>query len=193
MLKHHWKKTLFLLPTIAMVVLGGGTALAQDEGGAVPPPGPRFERLAERLDLDDAQREKIAEIMEAGRSAAVETRKKLARLRNELEGEMLADKPSASRVENLIEQIGAARTDLQKHHASQRLTIREGLTPEQRDRMLLMKAHRRGGGQGWHRGAGDCGQECRGHGRRGSGRHGRGGAGVAGPGIEGSGGGRGRI
>ncbi|MFO7652810.1 MAG: Spy/CpxP family protein refolding chaperone [Candidatus Krumholzibacteriia bacterium] len=138
---------------LVFLLAGAGTAMAQseatDDTGMM---GPRFERMAEQLDLSAEQREELASLRERGRAAALQLRKDLLRLRHERHGEMMADEPDARRLNDLVERMGALRTELQKHHLEQQLAMRRILTDEQRDRMLLMRG--RGGP-----GAG-CGDGC---------------------------------
>ena len=100
---------------------------------------------------------------------AIEVRKQLLRLHNELEGEMLADEPQEATVVELTDKIGQLRTELQVERARTQLAVRELLTPEQRDKMMMLKATHRGAGKhGRHGGegrwagrrAGRCGGGC---------------------------------
>ncbi len=94
--------------------------------------------LARRLDLNDAQREAIAKIHEAGRARDLPLRKELRRLRHEMQGEMMKDAPSEKAVMSLADRIGDVRTNLQKGRLADRLAVRAQLTAEQRDRLLAM-------------------------------------------------------
>jgi Spy/CpxP family protein refolding chaperone len=118
------------------------------------PGGWRLDRLTERLELTDQQREAIDALHEKARADAVELRKEIARLRLRIDGEMLADEPSESTLVDLTEQLGALRTRMQVQRLKTRLAVRDQLTAEQRDELMLMRGHgRRGrGGPGWHRG-----------------------------------------
>ncbi|MBU8871035.1 MAG: Spy/CpxP family protein refolding chaperone [Gemmatimonadales bacterium] len=116
----------------------------------------RMERMAARLDLTEDQVEAITKIREDGRTENLEIQKQTLRLRNELRGEMLKDDPSQKTVLDLNSKLGQLRTERQANRLENRLAVREQLTPEQRDRMLLMgdfgKMGR--GGQKGFRGAG---------------------------------------
>lgn len=122
----------------------------------------RLERMAARLDLSEEQTEAIAKIREEGRKQNMEIRKEMMRLRNELRGEMLKDDPSKKTALDLNGKLGELRTQKQANRLENRLEVRELLTQEQKDKMLLMgdfgKGNRggRGGFQKGHRGAG-CG------------------------------------
>ncbi len=125
--------------------------------------GPGITRLAARLELSDEQVTAITALQEKGQAQNQVLRKDLLRLRNELEGELLKDAPDAKAAKGLVAKIGELRTTMQQNRLDTRLAVRQQLTPEQRDKMLLMgegRGSREGrGGQGrhgGHRGGGDC-------------------------------------
>lgn len=158
-------KTLAFLTLAAMMVLGAGTALAQGRGAGKGHwggggfgdcgfgPSHRMEMLAERLELTDEQVTAIEGIHAEGQAKNMELRKETMRLRNELEGEMLKDDPSEKTALDLTGKIGALGTEIQANRLTSRLQVRKLLTPEQRDKMMLLsKRHqgregRRGGGR----------------------------------------------
>jgi len=168
---------------LAILTLTAGLALAQGPGqgrhsrgqgcgGWAEGPGARWEHLAERLELTAEQQTAIDELREANRAQNLELGKELARLQNELEGEMLKDDPDQKTALKLADRLGDLRKEMQASRLETRLAVREQLTPEQRDKMLAMGAGhgKRGGRQG-------C---CDGHGPRRGGRHGRHGGGHGG-------------
>ena len=168
------RKTI-ILAVLAILILATGVALAQGPGqgrhgqgqgcgGWAEGPGPRWEHLAERLELTAEQQQAIDGLREANRAQNLELRKELARLQNELEGEMLKDDPDQKTALELADKIGDLRKEMQASRLETRLAVREQLTPEQRDKMLAMGAGhgKRGGRQG----------RCDGHGPRRGGRHG---------------------
>lgn len=187
-----------LLALAVMVLIFAGTALAQGGGGRFGHGKGkgcgegssgfehRLEALAEKLELTEEQVAAIEGIREAGREKGVEIRKEMMRLRNELEGEMLKDEPSPEAAKTLVEGIGALRTEIQVQRLANKLEVRQQLTPEQRDKMLMMRGGSHGGrgrhggrGMGPH-GAGGCDGEgphgpgeCDGTGRCGHQRGGR--------------------
>lgn len=151
------KTSKILTVTVVMVALLATAASAQSGRGrqgrhtpraAVADVGPdaRLDRLADRLDLTDDQQAAIEALREASRKQCTGLRKDLARLQNELRGEMLKDTPSESVVVGLTERMGALRTDLRVIRVKTRLAVRSQLTDEQRDRMMLMG--KRGGRDG---------------------------------------------
>ena len=114
------------------------------------------------LDLDEQQQQAIDKLRQDCREGQLERRKEIMRLRNELDGIMLADAPDSGKARGLIEAIGKLRTESRVERMQQRLEIRKLLTPEQRDR-LIARGGRRGGfgrhgyfGRGDDRGYGPC-------------------------------------
>jgi Spy/CpxP family protein refolding chaperone len=105
-------------------------------------PGAHMGRLWERLDLTPEQRDKMAKLRETGQAEGLALRKDLMRLRHELRGEMLKDAPEGRAVEQFAARIGELQGKLQAHRLRQRLALRALLTPEQRDRLLLLEAQR---------------------------------------------------
>jgi len=105
-------------------------------------PGQMKERIFEKLDLSEAQQEAIDKIRTESRESGVETRKRIMRLQNELEGLMLQDEPDAGEVEKLVREIGELKTEQRVRRALTRLEVREQLTDEQRDKMLACKGDR---------------------------------------------------
>jgi len=201
------RRMTIILATMALMLglAGGAATLAQGPeqptgdddteftGGAF---GPRFEALAHRLDLTPEQEEAIVALRQDNQQKAIAVRKQLLRLHNELEGEMLTDEPKEATVVELTKKIGQLRTELQVERARTRLAVREQLTAEQRDKMMMLKAtHRGAGGRGGHgrhdgegrwagRRAGGCAGGCAG-GYAAYGPHGRGAAECDGDGSKG--------
>lgn len=157
------------------IILAAGTAMAQMPGGrgqGCDDKGPeaRLERMAKHLDLTADQQEVIAKIHQDNREQMVELRKDLMRLRNERQGEMLKDDPSQKTVLALTEQMGEVKTKLQLQRMETRLAVRNQLTPEQQDKMMMMKDGKKGGrgkpgkrGQACGQGGNKCGNQCGGH------------------------------
>ncbi len=135
------KRTLMALTALAFAASLLASPVAAQRGQARTAdherPG-RIDRMAERLDLTAGQRAGIEKIMEAGREKAMSHRKEVARLRHEMKGEMLKDDPSESALQQTIEKTGALRTRQQVDRMKDRMAIQRLLTPEQRDRWLLM-------------------------------------------------------
>jgi len=118
-------------------------------------PGHRIEMMAKKLDLSEKQLETIKKIHENNRKEVLEKRKELMRLRNEMQGEMLKDNPSEKTVLGLNDKMGALKTEMKALRLKTRLAVREELTADQRDQMLMMGGHGGKGGRKGHGGA--CG------------------------------------
>ncbi len=179
--KMTWMTTLGL-----GLMLMTGSAVAQDADDDSQDWGPpRLERLAKRLDLSEEQVGKIQSIHENAKDGVVQLRKEMMRLRNNLEGEMLEDEPNLTQVRQIAQQIGEIKTKMQISRLENRIAVRGILTPEQRDKFMMMKEHGRRGGPGMHgrRGPGgkhgSGGQDCM-HKKHGAGGHGCGESGKAG-------------
>lgn len=151
------------LAIAALILIFAAAALAQDPQGSQGRfgkgkgqgrgfgPEERLEVLAEKLELTPDQVTAIEEIRDAGREKGLSLRTDMMRLRNELEGEMLKDTPSEKTVVDLVEKIGSVRTEMETNRVTGRLEMRQLLTPEQRDKMLVLRegwGNRRGRGEG---------------------------------------------
>ena len=163
--------TVALAVTAVAVFALSGFALAQGPGagggrGGGRGPGPQawsvddapargIERLAARLDLSEDQVKAITAIQEESRAKNQTLRKDLLRLQHDLRGEMLKDAPDEKTAAGLVEKIGDLRTQMQINRLNTRLAVRQQLTPEQRDKMLLSDGGPRRGERGgrWGRGA----------------------------------------
>jgi Spy/CpxP family protein refolding chaperone len=135
----------------AGLLIAAGAAVAQDQtsGKDASASGPHSGWTCQHLGLTDAQQQAWNELREKGRQERVALHKDLMRLRNELRGEMLKDEPSAAKVQDLVARAGELRTKMQQNRMARRLEMRKLLTPEQRDRLLLMEQERgRGHGRG---------------------------------------------
>lgn len=137
-----------VLAVIALLAVGvAGAAPCESAGrhqacgrpGEVFGGGPSPERLAHRLDLNEEQVTAVTEIHQKGQARDVELRKQMARLRNEMHGEMLKDEPSEKTVMSLTGRLGELQTKLRENRLRDRLAVRKLLTPEQRDKMLTQK------------------------------------------------------
>ena len=116
-----------------------------------------MERLAARLDLTDDQIEKIEKMWTERLSERAKLRKEMMRIQNELRGEMLKDTPDMDKVRTLVAEKEEIRTEMQVARLETQLALRDILTPEQRDRMTMLRGagrrgELRGMGMGRHRG-----------------------------------------
>lgn len=187
------KRTLQLTTLILIIALAAGTALAQGPGrrgggcfdgpgfggphGGFDGPAGRLDGLCQLLDLTEEQTGRIQELRDENRAAMLEMRKDMARLRNEKQGEMLADEPDRGKVLDLVGQMGELRTKMQSRRMEMRWAVRDLLTDEQKDQLAELRLRKGGRGGAGHFGpGGGFGCDGPGHGdRRGGGRsfHGR--------------------
>ena len=182
-LTSNGRRTLVVLGITVLVLGAAGVALAQGHGmgqghgkghGQGIDHGMRMQAMFTRLDLNEEQQAAIEKIHEDAQAKQQATRKDLMRLRNELEGELLKDEPNEKTALELTGKIGELRTAQQQNRLATRLAVRELLTPEQRDKMLLMhEGQGRGGRHQGHMGRhGGRGRGCGQSGGYGHGRHG---------------------
>jgi len=180
------RRTIGILGITLLLVGAAGLAFAQGQGSGrgqgngaghgkghlhYEGHGIQLEAMFSRLELNEEQQAAITKIHDDAQAKHLENRKEMMRLRNELEGELLKDEPDEKAALELTEKIGDLRTVQQQDRLAVELAVREQLTPEQRDKMLLMHGgHGRGNGRGHggrHQGHG-CDKGCgQGHGRHG--------------------------
>jgi Spy/CpxP family protein refolding chaperone len=146
---------LAVLSLTALVLFGTGTAAAQRQGKGCTDgefgPGHRQEMMTAHLELSEEQAATIEGIREAGQKKNLELRKELMRLRTDLEAEMLKDEPSEKAALDLMETMNGLQGEMKANGLKTRLEVRKQLTPEQRDKMLVMKDRHPGhGGGGRH-------------------------------------------
>lgn len=159
------KRSLMILVLAVAALLLVGTALAQGPrrgAGAGFGDGQRLEVLAERLELTEAQVATIEGIRTAGREKNLELRKQLMQLNHDLKGEMMKDDPSEKAALGLVNKIGAVKTEMEANRLQGRLEVRKQLTPEQRDKMLVLRERFHGGKGGK---GGKCGRSHHGGGQ----------------------------
>lgn len=181
MLKIQNKKMLstIALSIVAVIFLVAGLALAQGNGqksmrgmrghgqGMACEEGHgmnRLDRMAKHLELSDEQKEAIEQLQEKNRADNLDLHKDVMRLQNEMQGEMMKDEPSEKSVLKINAEISALKGELRANRLKTRLAVREQLTSEQRDKMMV-QGH---GGPGKGKGRGKKGGF---HGK--SGRHGK--------------------
>ncbi len=164
------RKTIAVLAGASLLVFGaafmahaGWRMMGEGPCGPGLGQGAGHEMLLAHLDLTDQQKEQIEKVHDEGLSEHAKLQKEMMQLRNELEGEWLADEPSIATLRELTQQMGQLRTRAQLQGIEKHFAIRNLLTPEQRDHAVILM-HRQGG----HGCQGQCGPQ--GH----RGRHGRG-------------------
>lgn len=138
-------------PWAAAIALCAGAALAQPPG----PGGPGIERVlernAERLHLDDATRDRIRALAEAGREKTRPQRQALQQLHEDMHALLTADVPEESAVLAKADEIGRAETALHKERLRTMLAIRALLTPEQRRELVRIHEEFRAEHPEWDR------------------------------------------
>lgn len=138
---------------LAMTAAGFAWAQPGDGGGGRGggrggwDPEKRVERMIEQLELSDDQAEKVRAIHENGQKERGALQKDLARLRNQIEAEMLKDAVNKQSVIRLTKQVGEKRTEMAVMRIEHQFQIRELLTPEQRDKFVAMHGKGRHGGE----------------------------------------------
>jgi len=88
-----------------------------------------------RLDLTDAQREKLADLHERQQRKAVQARADMQLARMDLRKLMRAESPSSTAINAQIDKLSRMRADMQKSHVATFLEARDLLTPEQRKQL----------------------------------------------------------
>jgi len=166
--------TFTIYAVISLLVVGLGAAAAQGfgdgqgrRGGCDGPRSEmRLERMTAHLELSEEQVTAIQALQTESRQAGQDLRKEMARVRNEMEGEMLKDKPSQKAMLDLNAKMGDLRTKVRAERISQRFAVRELLTEDQQAKMLGAggfggRGHKGGGqgrgGKGCSSGPGHCG------------------------------------
>ena len=147
--------------------------------GAAAYPGPmkgcggggqkgKIECLTRCLHLTENQKKEAEKLASDGEAAVLRLKKKMRRAEHDLQGEMMKDKPDASKVRKLAEQAGTVLTEMRVLRLEKILAFRQILTPEQLDKMLACCPGDGPCGPGASCGSGFSGA-CGGHGRGGCG------------------------
>lgn len=166
-----------IIGTCALAVLcTAGTAEAQRRARVNrDAPVPRIERLAEALELTDEQMDQLKSLREAGLEEMADLRKEMLRVRHDMRGEMLEDNPDIAKLKKLIATKSEIRANMEIFRLEHRMAMRDILTEEQRDKLMMLR------GRGWRGGFRDgCGF---GRGKMGFRRGMRGGGRGFGPGM----------
>ncbi len=135
---------------LCALAVSGAVAQAQAQRGArfnQDVQRPRFERLAENLGLTQDQLDKLKELREQGFSQMAELRKEMARVQNDMRGEMLKDNPSEDALKKLVTKKSDIRARMEMARIEHRLAMRDILTEEQRDKLMMFRG--RGGWGGF--------------------------------------------
>jgi len=110
----------------------------------------RCMQMLEQFGLNDVQRVSVQRICEDVRGQMIQMRKDLMSVRNELRGELMQDNPSPDDVRELVNRAGGIQTSMRLAQVECLLKVREILTPEQRDQLMMRGAAMMGprGGMG---------------------------------------------
>lgn len=111
-----------------------------------------------RLDLTDAQREKLADLHEKRMRSDVQARADLQLARMDLRKLMRAESPSTTAINAQIDKLTRLRADMQKAHVGTFLEARAMLTPEQQKQLRQAGPAGRGRGPMLHRPKADGGK-----------------------------------
>jgi len=133
-----------------MLALGSGLAFAQQGGeGAPGKRGGMMRRMGRALNLTDAQRQQIRDIMKQTAEAHADVRDQLKSLR-EKEKEAIKAGGSESELMNLAQSAAPLMAQLHGSRLVAQSKIYALLTPEQRQRLEQMQERGRGRGR-WQR------------------------------------------
>lgn len=113
----------------------------------------RLERMAEKLELDDATLATIKKQLYAAQEVGIKLRADLEAAQLKVRQSMDQDEPNREQVMANLERLSAAQLKLRKHRTNVLLDVQAHLTPEQRKKVrrhLRNKNHKRG--RGIHRG-----------------------------------------
>lgn len=155
-------RTTMILAALAVVIAATAATARPGKGaGCHDGPAGRGERLEAMLDLSESQAAAVRTLREERREAGADRRKAIMKLEHQIRGQMLEDDPDQGELTKLLRRVGELKTEQKVDRMRMRLKIREILTEEQRDRLLLKRGKhgkhgKRGGG---HRcgGAERCG------------------------------------
>jgi Spy/CpxP family protein refolding chaperone len=99
--------------------------------------------VRQQLGITDAQAAKIRQQESDFRKAEIRNRADLQIKRMDLNDLLSADKPDRSAIDKKLQEVGAAQLSLEKSAIDFRLTMREALTPEQRQKLQQIMRQRR--------------------------------------------------
>ena len=164
------KKTLVVIGLAALAALSFGLVLAQGPGaggpcGDCPPPPPGFgPRMMQALDLTDAQRDQIHQILESNREQNADLREQMKAFHEQMRALWSADQPDKDAILAKWSEGQSLRAQMFERMVDVRLAVRAVLTPEQLTQLQQMRekmgegfdgegpCHGRGGHHKGHRG-----------------------------------------
>jgi Spy/CpxP family protein refolding chaperone len=119
------------------IVLTATMAYGQDQRGERPHRGKhraesRAQEMAQQLNLTDEQQQQIKQIRSFNAREQIQRQNQIRELRAEMRTAMTQDQVDRSKINNLIDQIGALEIAGNKERAATMIAIREVLSEEQR-------------------------------------------------------------
>lgn len=134
---------------LAVGLGGAGGAWAKGPGGHGK--GAKLERAVEKLELDEAKRAEVFAVIDAARPAGRALREQMRTAHQEMRA-LLESGAGEGAVLAKADEIGALRTEMQKHQLRTLLQVRAQLTPEQQTQLseAMAKRHCKGRGERRH-------------------------------------------
>lgn len=115
-------------------------------------PDQRMQRIAEKLELTEAQKEKLISHKNGMRDQMIAHGKKMKELKDKFKAEFEKDNPSRKILHSLIRQMNDERVKMEIKRVDSLLELSDILTPEQKEKFKLMtKKHKRRGPKGSRR------------------------------------------
>ncbi len=139
----RWGLTLALLASLGLNLGWIGRQLARERVAVEAPDEPRRfggvepgARLAERIGLEGAERERFLELQRQLAESVRGERRELMRARRELRAELTSERPDRARIEGLLEVAAERQRALDRAFAESVLATREVLSGERREAYL---------------------------------------------------------
>ncbi|MEA3494356.1 MAG: Spy/CpxP family protein refolding chaperone [Candidatus Margulisiibacteriota bacterium] len=144
------KKWLIGMMVFALLIANAPTADAfwgKKGGDRRPDKNKMIERIADKLELTEAQKAKFKASGEKTQEFVKIKHEAVKSLAEKLKTELGKDKPSRWVVNRLIKQMSSLKTDIQIKHANHLIDLKQELTPEQRKKFeeMLKDRHKKFG------------------------------------------------
>ncbi len=111
--------------------------------------GGHLARMADKLQLTDAQRDKIRDIMEQQQRRAIQQRADIQLATLDLHKLMRADTPNKTSIDAAVDKLARLRATLAKDRIGAMLQAQTVLTPEQKKQLQTLRSERGQGRGGW--------------------------------------------
>jgi Spy/CpxP family protein refolding chaperone len=130
---------------LAIGLVAATGAWAKGPGG-YRGPGAKLERAIEKLELDEAKRAEVFGVIDAARPAGRELRERMRASHEQMRALIESGSASEADVLAMADEVGALRTELQKHQLRTLLQVRERLSAEQQAQLseAMSKRHCKG-------------------------------------------------